>query len=172
MRVEVQSEIQSLKSKLQSSENPPPAETQALRGFRAAVDGPDSVFHLDEAMEGNPYQASGLEGTYAGEFVMRFRRLDLNAERKWNFFLLDRMTELLKFTTASDALDVTLCLRPPDEPNKLAALIVQLEAIGTSQDQAQLRWELGVSHIQQALLFTSRLIQQQLVKGGGGGAEK
>lgn len=167
MRVEVRSEIASLQSKLQPSPGAPAPETQAMRVFRAAMDGPDSIFRLDEAIEGNPYQASGAEGKYAGELVICFRRLDLGAERKWSFLLLERMAELLKLAMGSDALDVTLCLRPADQHHATIALVTQLEAIGSSQDQAQLRWELGLSHIQKALLFTSRLIQQQLVRGAG-----
>jgi hypothetical protein len=41
-----------------------------------------------------------------------------------------------------------------------------LEARGTGGEQARLRWGLGVAHVQQALLFTSRYLRQQMGQNG------
>jgi len=38
---------------------------------------------------------------------------------------------------------------------------MELEAAGDSSEQATLRWGLGLAHLQQALLFTSRYLRQQ-----------
>jgi hypothetical protein len=37
---------------------------------------------------------------------------------------------------------------------------IELEAVGDNSDQAALRWGLGLAHLQQALLFTSRYLRQ------------
>ena len=42
------------------------------------------------------------------------------------------------------------------------ALKIELEAVGDSGEQAALRWGLGLAHLQQALLFTSRYLRQQI----------
>ena len=40
------------------------------------------------------------------------------------------------------------------------SLGIELEAVGDNGDQAALRWALGLAHLQQALLFTSRHLRQ------------
>jgi hypothetical protein len=39
---------------------------------------------------------------------------------------------------------------------------VDLEAVGDSNEQATLRWGLGLAHVQQALLFSSRYLRQKI----------
>jgi hypothetical protein len=46
------------------------------------------------------------------------------------------------------------------------ALCIRLIAFGDSSEQAGLRWALGLAHLQQALLFTSRLLRQQVKQAG------
>ncbi|MGC2231721.1 MAG: hypothetical protein WBA09_09455, partial [Candidatus Acidiferrum sp.] len=46
------------------------------------------------------------------------------------------------------------------------ALWVRLSAKGDSPEQALLRWSLGLAHIQQALLFTSRHLRLHLAQTG------
>jgi hypothetical protein len=47
------------------------------------------------------------------------------------------------------------------------ALRVDLEAVGDSNEQATLRWGLGLAHLQQALLFTSRHLRQKISQKSG-----
>jgi hypothetical protein len=47
---------------------------------------------------------------------------------------------------------------------KELALWLRLDATGESAEQAVLRWGLGLTHIQQALLFTSRHLRLLLTQ--------
>jgi hypothetical protein len=44
---------------------------------------------------------------------------------------------------------------------------MRLAAQGDSAEQAVLRWGLGLAHVQQALLFTSRHLRMRLAQTGG-----
>jgi hypothetical protein len=46
------------------------------------------------------------------------------------------------------------------------ALFVELVSQGASTEQAELRWGLGVAHLQQAVLFSARLLRKQLSSRG------
>jgi hypothetical protein len=47
------------------------------------------------------------------------------------------------------------------------SLRIELEAVGNNGDQAALRWGLGLAHLQQALLFTSRYLRQLISQKNG-----
>jgi hypothetical protein len=44
---------------------------------------------------------------------------------------------------------------------------MRLAAKGNTPEQAVLRWGLGLAHLQQALLFTSRHLRQQIAQKNG-----
>ena len=44
------------------------------------------------------------------------------------------------------------------------SLVLQLDAIGTTPEQAEARWGLGLVHVQQALLSASRRLTHHLEK--------
>jgi hypothetical protein len=171
MRVEIVGEIASLKDRLPavSGESFEKAsDNRVLANFRAAFSGEVSFFHLQDSIAGFPGQAGEIHGAYVGQFVITFRRLDLNRNRTLYLFLLQALQELLK-AGSSDALFATLCVtatatateeaRPPD-----LSLVLQLDAIGTTPEQAEMRWGSGLEHVQQALLSASRLLAHHLEK--------
>ena len=142
------------------------SESQALAGFRAAVRTEGSFFHFTVPVAGfQERSGQKTSGTYVNEFVIAFRRLDLSADRNLYFILLQALQELLKNTSSSDDLFATLCVTAPATDEAHASepsLILQLEALGIRPDQAELRWDLGLQHVQEALRSASVLLRQHL----------
>ena len=162
MRVETIAEIADLKSEPfeEASEN------QALADFRAAFRAKDSFYRLQDSVAGFQERSGQARGTYVGRFVIAFYRLDLSADRNLYFLLLRTLQQLLKNTSSSDALFATMCVTAPatDEAHPSEpSLIFQLEALGVTPEQAELRWGLGLQHVQEALLSASDLLRQHLV---------
>lgn len=143
------------------------AVSRALRSFFAAVKSDDSLF-VGEALGGVLIgAASGAGSLCVGDFVLRLRGPSLAGNRTLHFSLLEKLLELLKQAGSADSLAVSLCLtsHPVAESKPTGfALRLRLEARGTSPAQAGLRWGLGLAHLQQALLFTSRYLRQQLAQ--------
>ena len=172
MRVEIVGEIASLKDRFLPGRSEPlerVSESQVLANFRAALRGKDSFFEVQDFIAGFPGQSGDMHGAYAGQFVIVFRRLDLTANRSLYSILLQTLQELLKKASSSDALFATLCLTAPAKEETRApelSLVFQLEAIGSTPEQAEVRWGLGLVHVQEALFSASRLLRQHLAKTG------
>jgi hypothetical protein len=168
MRAEIVAEIPNLEDKFLAGVSGPigkVSESQALAGFCAAVRGKDSFFHLQDSIAGFAGPSSKAHGAYIGQFRIAFRRLDLSGDRNLYFTLLKTLHELLERTSASDALFATMCVTAPatDQSNGgEPALVLQLEAVGVTPEQAELRWGLGLAHVQEALLCASRLMREHL----------
>jgi hypothetical protein len=170
MRVQIVDEIASLKARLGSNsgkafENV--GENLPLAEFRAALTGRDSFFHLQDCVVEFPERSSRSHGACVGEFVIAFRRLDLIGNRSLYSRLSQTLQGLLKATSSSDALFAKLCVLPPSteesRPSEFS-LIVQLEAIGSTPEQAELRWGFGLGHIREAIISASALLREQLAK--------
>ena len=102
---------------------------------------------------------------FSGDLVLGFKQEELARQRRLQFVLVEKLIELLKDAGSKDALEAQLCLamRNDDRGNqKHNSLCVRLLAKGDSTEQAALRWGLGLAHLQQALLFTSRHLRQYL----------
>jgi hypothetical protein len=171
MRVEIVAEIASLKDRLLGRGEPfeKASESQVLANFRSAVSGKDSFFWLQDCVAGFTGQSDEVHGGYAGQFMIAFRRLDLSSDRNLYFLLLQTLQELLKEISSSDALFATMCLTAPATEKTQARephLVLQLEAIGSTPEQAEVRWSLGLVQIQEALLSASRLLRHHLEKTG------
>jgi hypothetical protein len=170
MRVEIVSEIASLKGAFLPSRSESfqrVSESQVLTNFRAALNGEGSFFRLQDSIAGFPGQSGGMQGACAGQFVIAFRRLDLSGDRSLYSILLQTLQELLNKASSSDALFATLCVTAPATRDGRApelSLVLQLEAIGSTPEQAELRWGLGLMHVQEALLSASRLLREHLAK--------
>jgi hypothetical protein len=143
------------------------AVNRALRSFFAAIEGDDSLF-AGEALGGVLGGNSAGGGVLCtGDFELRFRGANLQGNRTLHFSLVEKLSELLKEAGSADSLAVKFCLSPYSAAEtKPAALTLRLrlEARGNSPEQAGLRWGLGLAHVQQALLFTSRYLRQQLAQ--------
>jgi hypothetical protein len=172
MRVEIVGEIARLKDRFPAGRSETfekVSESQILADFRAALSGKDSFFQLRDFVAGFPGQPGEIHGACAGQFVIVFRRLDLSGNRSLYSLLSQTLQELLKEASSSDALFATLCVTAPATEEARApelSLILQLEAIGSTPEQAEVRWGLGLVHVQEALLSASRLLKQHLAKTG------
>lgn len=141
---------------------------RALRSFFAAIESDDSLFTCEAPVPrvGDRSATSVPGGALcSGDFVLRFCGESLGSNRRLHFSLVEKLVELLKADGSAEWLAARICLtsdsgaeaKPPG-----FALRLRLEAQGSSSEQAALRWGLGVAHVQQALLFTSRYLRQQI----------
>jgi hypothetical protein len=169
MRVEVVESIAEGKA----AEGKPVDETLvklALQSFQSAIQGDASFF--DSRRAGNLELAGGHEGhtICSGGFLFSFRGKELGGNRGLYFQLIQKLFELLKNAGSAELLSARLCLvsekLEEGMPGGLA-LRVDLEAVGDSNEQATLRWGLGLAHLQQALLFTSRYLRQKTSQKSG-----
>jgi hypothetical protein len=143
---------------------------RALRSFFAAIESDDSLFTCEAPSLRLADGAVGGTGTAGaalcrGDFVLRFRGGSLGGNRRLHFSLVEKLVELLKADGSAGWLATRICLLSESggaaKPAEFA-LRLRLEAQGSSAEQAGLRWGLGVAHVQQALLFTSRYLRQQI----------
>jgi hypothetical protein len=141
-----------------------PAVKLALQNFRSALQSDDSMFDSQEAGKGP--SATGVEGLAgcAGEFLVAFRDPEQGRSRGMYFQLMQKLIELLKDAGSPDVMAVFICLISEGRkeiPKGAFGLRIRLEATGDSNEKAALRWGLGLAHLQQALLFTSRYLRQK-----------
>jgi hypothetical protein len=83
---------------------------------------------------------------------------------------MQKLIELLKGAGSQEVLMARLCLVLTGEEESSAVVFslgIELEAVGDNGDQAALRWGLGLAHLQQALLFTSRHLRQVISQKNG-----
>ena len=139
----------------------------AIRSFLAAIESDDSLFFLIEQVEGPTAEGAGEGRICSGEIVLEFRQAELKSQRSLHFLLIEKMIELLKEAGSQETLEATLSLvsgKPEQANQKEHVLWMRLAAKGDSPEQAVLRWGLGLAHIQQALLFTSRHLRMHLTQ--------
>lgn len=138
-----------------------------LRNFLASVNGVESIFATASVTTKSepPAEVSADEACeFASQARIVFAELPLNWDRKNYAALCSGLKELLE-RDAADALRATLRISSCDfagEKQKGFCLDVRLIAEGNSAQQAELRWGLGLARLQQALLFRSRALKQQL----------
>src|SRR5271170_4118243 len=172
MKVEIVSEISRLKDGFllgESNVSEQGADIRALADFRAALNGTDSFFYLQDFVVAHPGRSGESYGACSGEFVLVFRRLDLNGNRTLYSLLSQTLQELLKATSSSDALFAKLCVPAPateDTNVPEISLVLQLEAIGSTPEQAEIRWGYGLAHIHKALIAAASLLKLHLAKTG------
>jgi hypothetical protein len=127
---------------------------RALRSFAAAIESDDSLFQCENVA---PWVVS--QALCRADFVLRFRRKELEGNRGLHLAMVQKLIELLRGAGSAETLASRICLAKRDAGTQLE---VRLEARGGSSEQARLRWGLGVVHVQQALLFTSRFLRHQM----------
>jgi hypothetical protein len=127
---------------------------RALRSFATAIDSDDSLFQCETVtprITGN--------ALCSVDFLLRFRQSELAGYRGLHLAMVQKLVELLRSAGSTETLASRICLAKQAGGTTLR---LRLEARGTGGDQARLRWGLGVAHVQQALLFTSRYLRQQM----------
>ena len=146
-----------------------PGASLAVKNFLTVMESDDSLFFATPPLLGRADEKPAGGCAYLGELVFRFRAPDVARDRKVNFLLLEKLTELLGNAGSRETLEAKLCLTSTNQKEMTKdglEIWLQLKAIGDTPEQAELRWGLGVAHIQQALLFTSRYLRQYLAQAG------
>lgn len=145
----------------------PARRYRPLHNFLASVNSADSVFGTARCrvwLEPETEETS----EFASEIAIFFAIEDLNAERGHYEGLCQRLLELLARESGESVraeLRVRRCrFRTTGGSGYCLALF--LRARGETAGQAEIRWGLGLAHVQQALLFTSRTIRQRLASAG------
>jgi hypothetical protein len=150
----------------------------AIKSFLAAIESDDSLFCVAQPLAGPSADEMAGGRVYFGDIVLEFRGAENGRNRNLHFILIEKLIELLKEAGSPESLETTLYLTSgsisvsasgnPVKPNqKELALWIRLAAKGDTAEQAARRWGLGLAHIQQALLFTSRLLRMRLAQTGG-----
>jgi hypothetical protein len=138
--------------------------SRALQNFFAAVKNEDSLFSVESPGSGPIRETEGAGEAFCGEVLITFRSEEDRGNASLHFTLVEKLTALLKEAGSAASLAATLCLvkvRPKGAKRSGLEVWLQLEATGDSAEQAEMRWGLGLAHVQQALLFTSRMLRQQ-----------
>ena len=138
-----------------------------LRNFLASVNSAESIFATASVSTKSELPAAvSADQTceFASQARIVFAEPSLNWERRHYLDLSSGLKELLERDTA-DALRATLRISSCDftaEKRTGFCLDIRLIAAGNSAQQAELRWGLGLARVQQALLFRSRALKQQI----------
>jgi hypothetical protein len=147
-----------------------PGAGLAIKNFLAAIDSDDSLFCVAQPLTGPSADELAGGRVCSGDIVLEFREAENSRNRRLHFLLMEKLIELLKEAGSQETLETTLCLTsgsisvsasrtPAQLYQKELALWMRLTAKGESSEQAMLRWGLGLAHLQQALLFTSRYLR-------------
>ena len=156
--------------------NPPEIERIAaarqylpLRNFLTSVNGEESIFATASAIIKSDLPAAVSAGPayeFASQVMIVFADSALNWERRQYVDLSPRLKELLE-RDANDTVRAVLRISFCDftvENRRGFCLTIRLVAEGSSAQQAELRWGLGLARLQQALLFRSRALKQRIAE--------
>ena len=140
-----------------------------LRNFLATINGAESIFTTSGAIAKADLPAAvsaGLAYEFASQIRMVFTDTFLNLQRKQFADLCAGLKELLERETgeATRAVLRVSCCDFTAESQPGYCLEIRLVAQGSSAQQAELRWGLGLARIQQALLFRTRVLKQKIAE--------
>ena len=141
-----------------------------LRAFLVAVNSDDSFFASARAKtwKTQDESASAVEPfEFAFQVDLVFALEQFNFERGHFENVARQLEQLLARDTPGDAMRSRLCVRACHfraSGRWGFCLACQLFARGASAEQAELRWGLVLARLQQALLFVSRVVRQQIAQ--------
>jgi hypothetical protein len=139
-------------------------ENRALQNFISSLSSDDSHFSVEYPRSGAVREPEQTGEVYSGDFLITFRSPEDQKNSSLHFTLLEKLGELFRSAGSSSSLGVMLSLtKVPSAQGRSGglALGLRLQATGDSAEQAELRWGLGLAHIQQGLLFASRWLRQR-----------
>jgi hypothetical protein len=140
-----------------------------LRNFLTSVNGEESIFATASATTKSDLPAAVSAGPayeFASQIRIVFAEPSFNWERRQYVDLCSGLKELLERDAADTvraALRISSCDFTADNRRGFCVTI-RLVAEGSSAQQAELRWGLGLARIQQALLFRSRALKQRIAE--------
>ena len=136
-----------------------------LRGLLVALNSADSEFASVACRTWTKEDAGAAQASEFGSRVdMIFSGQKHNFERSTYVSLAEGLRELLERESGAGTLAAEVCVLRCDYRGSRRsgyALRLILAGRGGTPAQAELRWGLGVAHLQQALLFLSRAVRQQ-----------
>ena len=145
-----------------------PGRHMPLGRFLAAVNSADSVFNSVKckARAGEGGADAGAEEAhgFSSEVALVYAQEGLNGKRANYEGLAQQLVELLSRDAPADALSAELNVRPcrfGEQRHEGYCLRIVLQARGSTAEQAEVRWGLGLARVQQALLYLSRVIRHQ-----------
>jgi hypothetical protein len=149
------------------------AASLAIKNFLAAIESEDSLFSLLEPLASPRVSQPAHDATgsrvCSTDIFLGLRQAEYGGKKSLRFLLLEKLVELLKEAGSQETLQATLCMVPggihgsqEKRMQKELTLWIGLAAKGESLEQAVLRLGLGLAHIQQALLFSSRFLRLHL----------
>jgi hypothetical protein len=165
MRVEVVEKLEQCAGG--SGEPGNPGASLAIKNFLGTIESDDSLFSVAQPLTAPASQELGGNCICAADVVLTFRRSELAGDRRLYLVLCEKLIELLKNAGSREFLEARLWLTPAGRDRSRQQgheLWLQLRATGETREQAALRWGLGLAHMQQALLFASRLLRQYLAQ--------
>lgn len=142
-------------------ENPP------IAALLLALNGHASIFSTVRAktwIDSNASPAGGkAESIFNSRVDLVFSDSKLNTQERQED-AVRRLIELWMKEPASESFSARLEILPCRirEASNAAALRITLSARGATPEQARMRWGLGVTKVQQSLLFVSRTLRQTL----------
>ena len=142
----------------------------ALRSFASAMQDDDSLFVSEYGGNWRVSRAGDGRAICSGRFSLCFKEKEFGLDPGLYFQLLQKLIELLRGAGSQEVLMARLCLvsaGKDESPLGIFSLNIELEAVGDSGEHAALRWGLGLAHLQQALLFTSRYLRQRVSEREG-----
>ena len=136
-----------------------------LRGLLVALNSAESVFASAACRTWAKEDPGSAEASEFGSRVdVIFSGQKHNFERSTYVSLAEGLRELLERESGADTLaaevSVLRCAYQGSRSQGYALRLI-LMGCGETPAQAELRWGLGVAHLQQALLFLSRAVRQQ-----------
>jgi hypothetical protein len=139
-----------------------------LRDFLITVNGPESIFATSDATTkaDEPAAVPGGGYEFASQAGLVFAAPHFNWDPVHYIELCSSLKELLE-RDPSDAVRAALKISPchfTEEGRRGYCLGIRLVAEGNSAQQAELRWGLALTRVQQALLFLSRGLKQHLME--------
>lgn len=142
----------------------PARRCRPLRGLLTALNSADSVFASMACQtwaKEDPGAATAEFGSRTDViFAGQRHKFDRNSYES----LAGQLRELLELEGRTDTVAAEICVLRcnfHDAGRAGYALRLNLTGQGDTPPQAELRWGLGVAHLQQALLFLSRAVRQQ-----------
>jgi hypothetical protein len=145
----------------------PARRHRPLHNFLATVNSADSVFSTASCRVWLEPE-TGETSEFVSEIDLFFALEDLNAERSHYEGLCQRLVELLAHEsgeTVRAELRLRRCQFARTGGHGFCVAIF-LRARGETAGQAEIRWGLGLTHLQQALLFVSRTVRQRFAQAG------
>jgi hypothetical protein len=134
----------------------------ALRSLLANLNGAGSPFATFRCKTWSAQEEGDTPSwVFASTVGIIFQREADNSAMKSFIGVAHRLVELLYTEAEFLSAEILICRAAFSGERPSYGLQLSLQAKGTSPSQAQMRWGLGLAHVQQALLFAARELTRE-----------